>query len=358
MGSTVTGMPIVVIFERHWDEAPRELAKKLLPELADECYDTVCLEAPQDYSEQEIVSSFEAILRDNNDVHSEVKQRLEKKGFENVDLYYLAFKKLVDLMEMEVSTKHFIEIAEKIKSIPSKTLLQEIFNNAIRLSFSIKGVDIDDKDLRDTMAPDPSIRIKAIETKEDIRIKTIAQNLFKLYIEKKGVVLKIGASHAENLIKQFKELNIHDRTLYYFPYSNKNYPDLDVYDEIFGLPNDVLKQYEFCLPNESDCELLKKRIITEIKSKNTQYKREIVGGNSHSIFLSKFFHKDFRAFERPGYHVDALLDIGEADDIKEVVEKLRKVNIQTYTKSLIGRTYLVVSEVNTREVADNIRRLK
>ena len=43
-------LPIVIIFERHWDTIPKTIIKDLLPALNKKGYQTFCFEAPQDLS--------------------------------------------------------------------------------------------------------------------------------------------------------------------------------------------------------------------------------------------------------------------------------------------------------------------
>ena len=40
-------LPIVIIFERHWDLIPKPLVKELLPELSKRGYGNFCFEAPE-----------------------------------------------------------------------------------------------------------------------------------------------------------------------------------------------------------------------------------------------------------------------------------------------------------------------
>jgi hypothetical protein len=356
MLSPSASMPILIIFERHWDEAPKQIVKSLIPKLSQEGYDTLCFEAPQNLTESEILSSHNEGLDLDNRIHSQAKEYLERAGIRNILLQDIGFKKLSNLIRLYVSSQKYLELTEKIKGLPSSLLLKDLFNQATRLSLSIKGVDIDATDFDAMLSFDLSKRMSFIEKNEDYRIETIAGNLFRLHGERKGLIFICGALHAENLINKFKAQNIHDRVLYYFPHSNKNYED-SVEDVKEYLSNDTLKKHTFCLLDESDCQSLVNRIIREIKSSNTHYKKEIIGGNSHSVFLSHFFQKDFRAFIRPGYYVDALLDIDREGDIEKIVKKLQEVNVATHKTSLHGSSYLVVPEINTTEVADNLRRL-
>ena len=353
MVSQSASLPIVIIFERHWDKEPKKIVKSLITTLAEEGYDTLCFEAPQNLTEHEILSSHLEGLKLDSQINSQAQEYVKQAGFKNIKLCNLGFKKLAELMRQYVSSQRYLEVAEKVKVLPSSLLLKEILHNANRLSFSIKGVDIDAKDFESILSHDLSNRMSIIEEKEDYRIATISENLFKLYKQGKGLVFSGGALHAENLINKFKEQNIHNNVLYYFPHSDKNYDD-SIEDVKDCLSNDTLKNHTFCLLGESNRKALVKRVIEEIKSKNIHYKEEIIGGNSHSIFLKNLFNKDFKAFMRPGYYVDALLDIEKVDDSEEIIKKLQQVNILTHKTSLFGNKYLVVRDTNTKEVADNI----
>lgn len=237
-------------------------------------------------------------------------------------------------------------------------LYEDIFNIAKRCGMSIKGMDINVHDYAAIeTSPDASTKMKHIIANEEYRMATISGNLIKLQNEGKGVIFLCGALHAENLINKLKEQNIDDdRVVYYFLHSGKNYVD-GIDDVKEYLSNDTLKNHTFRLINDNDRKSLKNRIVREIKSKNTMYKKEIIGGTANSRFLTDFFKHDFKAFVRPGYYVDALLDM-TTEGVNEIANKLQEANIQTRVTSVLGNTYLVVQEINTPEIANKIRLLK
>src|ERR1700722_17926007 len=128
-------LPIVVIFERHWDEVPKQLVKDLLPQLAEEGYDTLCFEAPQNLSEKEILSSHKYGLDLNSKICSQAEECLKRAGINDIDkLSTMGFENLAHLMQLFVSSKKYNEVAEKIKHLPATLLLKDIFNKANQLS--------------------------------------------------------------------------------------------------------------------------------------------------------------------------------------------------------------------------------
>lgn len=347
---------IVVIFERHWDMAPKQVLKHLIPGMAEEGYDTLCFEFPHDVPEHKILPAYHKDLEFNISLNSQAENCLKKVGIINSKLCNVGFKQLAYLMEQYVSSKKYIEFTEKIKQLPASILLMDIFNISYRLSLRIKGVDIPTiSEITDSN--NMLERRSILEKVEKDRIATFSENLFTLHRKGKGLIFICGVFHAENLISKFKERNLDDHVLYYFPHSNKNYNDeIDDVKTLFC--NETLKNHTFRLIDEDSCKLLANRIVKEVKLKNTHYKEEITDENSHSIFLSSFFQKNFRTFMRPGYYVDALLDIDESkEDVEKIKEKLNQVNISTHEKILFDRKHLVIQDINTKTVGDNIRRL-
>ena len=206
------------------------------------------------------------------------------------------------------------------------------------------------------MSRDLTQRISVIEEKEDYRISTIFKNLLNLQKSGRGVVFVCGALHAENLISKFKQKGMQDQVLYYFPHSKKSY--YDNFDDVKELlSNDTLANRTFCLSTEQERTLFEKTVVKEIKLNNVNYKREIIAGNSHTKFLSRFFNKDFKAYLRPGYHVDALLDVSNKYGCEGIIKKLADANVSTNIILLEGKKHLVIRDVNKKKNADNIRRL-
>jgi hypothetical protein len=347
-------LPLVVIFERHWDQEPKKLLKALIPELSKEGYDTLCFEASQNSTEEDLLSSHRKGLELDLKINSQAYEYLERAGIKDFTLCDLGFEKLAELMRLYVSSQRYLDVAEKIKGLPASLLLKDILYDAKKRYFSIKGIDANV--IKEIISIDLSQRIRVIEEKEDLRISTIFSNLLNLYKSGKNVVFVCGALHAENLINQFNEKGMQSQILYYFPHSDKSYDD-SVDDVKEHLSNETLKNHTFCLLDEQDRTILKERIVKEIKSKNLNYKEEIMEENSHSKFLSDFFNVIFKAHMRPGHYLDAVLNTSNLDDCKGIIKKLDEVNVSSNSRLLEGRNHLVVRNVNTKEVAENIRRL-
>src|ERR1700741_5525606 len=105
MVSPSASMPIVIIFERHWEKIPRQIVKDLIPKLSEEGYDTFCFEFPQNLKEKEILSLHNEALESDKDLNSKAENCLARVGIKNIRLDGLDLKNLSNLMRLYVSRK-------------------------------------------------------------------------------------------------------------------------------------------------------------------------------------------------------------------------------------------------------------
>ncbi|MCB1108258.1 MAG: hypothetical protein KDK44_01230 [Chlamydiia bacterium] len=347
-------LPIVIIFERHYDELPKSLINGLLPDLNKKGYGTFCFEAPQNLSSAEIIDRHSSGLKFDTDLQQQAEQLLKQVGIVS-QLSDMSFSSLAELLRLYVSSQGYLELAEKIKRLPASRILKEVFDQAAKLDMSISGVDIDSEDYDKMMSHDLSGRMSRIRLREDHRITTIFQNLLKLRSQQQeGVIFACGALHAKGLIDKFKKYGLQDEVLYYFPHSSSCFDER--VDDIKELAkNETLVNHTYLLAEE-DIKPFGQKIIRNITDK-TRYKKEILDSNSHSQFLRECFKTNIRCFLRPGYHLDAFVDITEPSDIADIQRRVNAVGVQTHNVFLDGRSYLVIPNVNTNDIGQRIRKI-
>ena len=139
MISPSINLPLVFIFERHWDEEPKKVLKGLIPKFSEMGYDTICFEASQNLTEKDILSSHRAGLELDSKIYSQAYTYLAQAGIKEIKLCDLGFKELSDLIMLHVSSQRYIDVAEKIKGLPASILLKDILSDALKLCFTIKG---------------------------------------------------------------------------------------------------------------------------------------------------------------------------------------------------------------------------
>ncbi len=343
-------LPLVILFERHWDVPPRELLINLLPSLIDEGYDTLCFEAPHDSSEEQIVAGCRYRLEEASEMASTsqklIQQRVKLKG----KLSDLDLAKLTQLIQLYVSSKKYDEVATKIKHLPAISLLNDILTTCEKNSIFVEGIDIKQTDYSKINKFDYSR--DTVTESEAYRIQTFTANLLRLHQKREGLIFCCGGLHAAGLMASLKEQKI-ENVLYYFPHSPKFlYSGFDDIRQFHV--NETTKGHIYSLSSESEIRTLAQRVVKEIKSRNTHHKAELLQGTSHSAYLSKFFGVTFSPFLRPGHYVDLLVRSENAESIKEIFQ-----NFQIPTQQILFREhqYLVVPNVNTREVGEKVMKI-
>jgi len=349
-------LPLVIIFERHWDTIPKSVMKDLLPDLSRRGYETFCFEAPQNLSSAEIIDRHNSGLELDSGIQQQAENLLKQVGITS-KLSDMSFRSLADLLRLYVSSKRYIDVAEKVKQLPASRMLKEIFSEAAKLSMSLKGIDVGSEDFDEMTSADLSRRMSGIRLREDDRITTMVQNLLKLRTEQEeGIIFACGALHAKGLIDEFKKHGLQDEVLYYFPHSSSRYDEsVDDIEVVMHDTSGTLVDHTHLLA-QKDIKSFGERVIREITGK-TKYTREILHYNSHSQFLSDCFKTNFRAFLRPGYHVDALVDVTEPSDIEDIERRVSATGVSTHRIALDGRNYLAIPNVNTRDIAERIRKI-
>ena len=343
-------LPIVIIFERHWDTIPKLLLQDLLPNMVKQGYDTICLEAPQERFSTEIIQNLHSNIEFDADIQQQAEKCLERVKITS-KLCDMSFLKLAELMRQYVSSQKYLEVAEKIKQLPAFRILKEVCDEAVKQHVSVKGIDINAADFRAMVAPSLLERRAGIDAREEERIQTLFANLLKLRAEQEeGVVFVCGAFHAAGLLAKFKQQNMHNEVLYYFPHSSSRYDES--IDDIRAEMNDTLLGHTHRLAPQ-EVRPFSEMVLKEIRSK-ARYTKEVPEGNSHSRLLSALFKANFRAFLRPGYYVDALVD-ADTSGIEAIQKRISGVGIQTHETLLNQKRFLVVPNINVREIAYKIR---
>lgn len=266
-------LPPIIIYEFHWDVATKSLLKELLSPLADLGYDTICLETDAKISSEEIIRRSEHNLHESSEL-LDAAEKLTKKT--QAQLCGMGLTELSELMRQKVSSKQYQTVAESIKQLPAAKMFKAVSEDAQKLKISIQGVDIN---LDEIITADSSKRMAMIRNAEDLRIKTIFDNLRKLSEKGAGIVFICGVMHAANLTAIFKENKM--KVLHYFPYSTKRFAtEFDNIQAVSEACQTVLKGNIY---PDADMDTLKAKIISDVKADI----KKIEEGNSHWSILSK-----------------------------------------------------------------------
>lgn len=345
-------LPLVMVFERHWDTIPKMVLDDLFLSLAPLGFTNFAMEASHDLTFAEMQCRLNLKLEQDEQLQEQADKYLKRAGLV-AKLSEMSFTHLVNLMRAYVSSQRYLDVAEKLKQLPATRLLKGAFERASQLRMNVQGVDIGDQDFTKIIELDLSKRVKSMDANEEYRDTTMFEGLLKLRQQQdEGIIFFCGVLHAKALMAKFKERGLQDEVLYYFPHSSGHY-DESVNDIEF-LMNETLQGHTHLLTTAGICDF-SKRIIKEIKGK-IKYTQEIAEGNSHSQFLTRCFKAHFKAYVRPGYYVDALVDMA-TPHIDTINQRIQGSGIETHEVSLNERKYLVIPGVNARNIAEKIRRL-
>lgn len=345
-------LPLLIIFERHWDAIPKHTVKEILPELAELGYDTYCMEAPHNWSSKDLVEQHKMGLKGDQELYDTAVDHLKRSGVVKENLCEESFGSLAHLMMLYVSSKRYQTVAEKIRALPSSRLLKAIFEDAEKLSISAKGVDIVEDDYSEMLEVETSQRMKGIKARETKRITSFVSNITALRERGHGVVFACGALHADNVLAELEKKGLSAEVAYYFPHSTKRLDEtVDDIAVLFSKCKTLLHHSHQL--SESEVKSFGKKVIKEIRSK-IKYEVEILEGTTHSKFLSQLFNTTFRAFWRNGYYVDALVDMSNCQKSGEISSQMQERGVTTYSTTIKQHSYLVVPGINTSSVLQKI----
>ncbi len=347
-------LPPVIIFERHWEELPKKVVYTSLTDLSAYGYTHLCIEAPHNLTSEEIVEGHRSQLQIDCDLEIGVKSDLEKVGIKVEKLSDKSFPLLCCLFCYFVSSRRYMEVAERIKQLPASRILADIFTKSRELSISVKGVDIS-SNYDEMISKDLSERMPAIEDLEENRITTMFQNLLKQQ-EKGGFLFLCGAFHANRLIREFEEAGIF--ALFYFPHSSASYLGDINQNEVEELcESGPLRRYTHLLSQENS-KRFSERILADI-TRNIRYEKPFPHVSTQTYLLNNYFKEElFQVFLRKDGFADALVDIEKWETYSENIQKtLQEVGIKTHSTFVQNKKHLAIFKINESSVFQKIRNI-
>ena len=331
-------MPILLLFENHWDTVPKEVLKETVFALSCLGYNTLALEGSR--KSDEIIAAHLHNLQAHLELYETTETALIRNVKDFTSIKDTDYRSLILPIQLFVSSKRNVEVAQIVKQVPASKIEGEIFQLAIKHSVNVMGIDIDTRPM--TSVVDFHERAVQIDKYEDIRIETMVKNLLEFSTEGRSIIFQCGFSHAGNLLTKFTKLGMRDKLLPYFPFS-VSLPDY--------LISDVLPGHTYPL-TEKMIKPFCKKMIRDIASSVTYV--EFSEGNSHTLLLSKVFHIGVRLFVHAGYVANAFLEIDGVPDTEAISKQLDEAEIPTTCLSLKGRSYIVIMGVNNRKVAERV----
>ena len=308
-------LPIVLIFGNHRDPAGDYTIKNLLPKLANEGYNRLCVEYPSFKSDDDIINETNKTI-----------ELLKSRNNPSQNEYILPFTLKVE--SLLLAKKHFY----------CTISLDDVLS--INKCIASSGLPHAEKMLDQTLP-----------TRDII----MADQLFRMHTEKKGVIGLFGSMHCRGLTERLKKKGLTSenfichlpQTLDFFRAGIARY-------NASSEDTKILNSIRCSATTGDEINYLGDKILSEVKSKSRSILE--ITENSQSQFLSKVFNVNFKALVKPQYKVDAILSYEQVINTK-ILTDLDNLSIQNKKICLKNQEYLVIPDVNTTEVSERIRQL-
>ena len=352
-------LPIIIIPERHWDSAPKEVVSQKVKELRELGYSTLCFESPMDDSEDDLIAGVGSTVEFTENRLAEAKPFLEKAGIALQTALSQDYSVLATMLRTFVSSKYSKEMALWFKELPGHKAKLDLISLARKESIHIRGIDLRKSELeplRNIKAQaDISAKLTQIDELDDARCLSFVTNMIRLQNAGQGIIFIVGQSHIKKISALMSDKLMNDEVIYFHPYSkcflDSSMPDthmgLEDIDEI-ELINVQLENNKGAITEAANC------LLENIHLKVPKMYREI-SPTSSTERLREFTKLPFTAYARPSLSVDCLIPFS-----KDAVEPISKLNAnKVFGRFGFFNSTLVycVPNVNHQEVAEKLHKL-
>lgn len=211
ISSTSNHGKTVLLFERHWDIAPKQVLQALL-ESGD--YTTLCVEAPHDAQASEIIYSIQTNLVPHKRLARLIIRAFPGQSWSELDTSEIA-EKLPHIGD-RMNTAHML------KGLRATELLADIFvAHTGKKSTALIGIDLSESELgalrRKQTTPISEMHLRVNMAR--VIDKKFFEKLIKARAAHPGVVLLCGSMHAPYMIEQIRCLGLEDQFIIRFVHS-------------------------------------------------------------------------------------------------------------------------------------------
>lgn len=352
-------LPIIILVERHWDEAPKKALLNALPFLMTSGYNTLCFESPCDKNEEETVADIESTIEFIERRLAEANQCLARRGmFYNLpEMDYLDLQRL---LQKYVSSQYYKEMALWFKELPGHKEKLLLVRNAQKSHMKICGIDLKSNELEAIHSREAQLNLKnrALKIREldNLRTTSFTRHMHELQQQGRGVVFVVGQFHYTTIIEEFSKEHPLSELIFLHPYSTrclvKSYIDYNLPSSRFI---EDLILIEKTIDNNEDIEIFLTHLVNALQPRLDNYIS--IEPTSTCQLLSDKTGLNFQAYVRPGYLVDCHHFVNENEKIDETVNQLNSNGVIGFFSLFRGRYSYCVPNINMKEVAHQIQKL-
>ncbi len=364
-------LPIIVIPEEHWDALAKRALLEALPMLNQLGYDTLCLEKPVDYTQQEIMDEMEQIDEASTEMLKYLERLLKSKGalFDTLLDYDLEtvenFLKGNSTAATFEEKKQLAEVIYTITELPGIRMTRTVLKKILALGGKVNGIDLPKeqyKSLGSQYEYTHSDSVMKLRPKicapqhKEARELSFCTNLLRLQREGRGLIFFGGINHIESLLLKFDARSFLGEVIVIHPYS--------LIDKIkhgenraLAFKHPTLKNkihfLESVLENQADILVFIRNVERLVRPIIESFYKEVP---DHSIAktLGARLGIDFKAQIRPSFFVDCIHKIEGVEKSDEIVEQLMRAGFYARITTSKEKKYLCVPEVNEKGIDKKI----
>jgi hypothetical protein len=348
-------LPIVMLFNRHWDITPQLLIKEMLPGLSKEGYDSFCEERSSALSEQDIFNDMENHIGSSLDYLNIFNQIADLSKLPcNRNLNDLTLSELQYALPNKCDYSDAEDMTYAIKHLQAHKRHRDNLFLAKEMAFQIHPID-DPLSVNEveSVLGDSELEYEAMKKTQSVRESVMADRLFHMHSLGAGIIVSLGCNHFKNMVELLQKRGLGEEdivchfphTMYRYRWPLKN--DLENLIE----KGSILINKTTSATSDEEIYKLSLKLLSEVKSKK-ELKKELLK-NCHIQFLSEYFNVNFKPHLRPEYCLDAVLSFTKIEEISAIREKLHKFRIVNQKTE----SYLIIPNVNTTDIAHRIRLL-
>lgn len=348
-------LPIVMLFNRHWDLTPQLLIKELLPGLAREGYNSFCEERSSALSEQDIFKDMENHVNSSLDYLKIFNQiaDLSKLPYDR-NLNDLTLTELQYALPNKYNFSDAEDMTYAIKHLQAHKRHRDNLFLAKEMDFQIYPID-DPLSISEveSVLGDVDLEYQAIKKTKSVRESVMADHLCRMHSLGAGIIVSLGCNHFKNMVELLQKRGLGEEDIVcHFPHTIFQYrsPSKNSINDLTE-EGSILINKTTCATSEEEIYKLSLKLLIEVKSKK-ELKKELLK-NCHIQFLSDYFKVKFKPVLRPEFRLDAVLSFTKIEEISGIREKLHKSRIVNQKTE----NYLIIPDVNTAEIAHRIRLL-
>jgi hypothetical protein len=335
-------LPIIILFERHNDTVSKQSLIDVLNDLKKIGYSTLCNELPET-DEKTILDTCSKHIKASDilieKLHEVLPGKINISAFSQLSLF-----EAQGLIEktLNIPSNLARDYAALLKETAGNKKGHELIKKCIAEGLEVRGVDHPNRHhmtQKDILGPE--------------REKYIAQNIIKLFSQKKGLICFFGGFHAEGILTYLSEAGLGPQVLAYTVTTSIPYNIRPVIEELTSMkPLREDNNELIFIDTPEQLKAFNKKLLADVENGH-RYQKTLESQSTTSL-INKKTKLNFIPQVRANHYVDATLNINDLSisETKELVTNLKNLNMNPAFGFFNQKKHIVIPNVNVGECVD------